>query len=77
MTLLELSVTYADSAAQIRVRIAELQTAIRREADPEAARCLRQRIEALTPLLREMRELADLTAHYYDKRCRKHEQYTV
>jgi len=77
MTLLELSAVYADSAAQIRFRITELQTAIRQEADPEAARCLRQRVETLMPLLREMRELADLTAHYYDKRCRKHEQYTL
>ena len=67
MTLLEMSAAYADSAAVIRVRIAELRTAARAQSDPEAARELWRRIEALTPLLRECRELANLTAHYYDR----------
>ena len=77
MTLLEMSAVYADSAARLRLRITELQTAAKREADPKIVRSLNQRVEILVPLLREMRELADLTAHYYDKRCCKHDKYIL
>lgn len=69
MTLLEMSVLYADSAAAIRLRITELKAA-ERQADREAARLLRQRIAELEPLLRDTRELAFRTAHYYDRRVR-------
>ena len=67
MTLLEMSVFYAESADRIRLRMAQLQAAERAERDPEAARRLRLRVESLRPMLREMRELAVLTAHYYDR----------
>lgn len=77
MTLLEMSVFYADSAALIRTRIAELRAAERAALDPETARRLRLRAEALRPLLRESRELAVLTARYYDRSYHKHEQYTL
>ena len=69
MTLLEMSVLYADSAAAIRLRITELKAA-ERQADREAARLLRQRIAELEPLLRDARELAFRTAHYYARRVR-------
>ncbi len=77
MTLLEMSVQYADSAALIRARIRELRTQERQQPDPETSRRLRQRIDALTPLLRECRELAVLTARYYDRSYHKHERYTL
>ena len=77
MTLLEMSVHYTDSAALIRTRIAELRMAERMASDPETARRLRARAESLRPLLREMRELAILTARYYDRSYRKHEKYTL
>ena len=77
MTLLEMSVYYADSAALIRTRIAELRTAERMAPDPETARRLHIRAESLRPLLREMRELAVLTARYYDRSYHKHEKYTL
>lgn len=77
MTLIELSVQYADSAALIRGRIAELRAAEQAQTDPEAARKLRQRIDTLTPILRECRELAVLTARYYDRSYHKHERYTL
>jgi hypothetical protein len=72
-----MSVYYADSAAAIRLRMAELGAAERAETDPEAARRLRTRIEALRPLLRETRELAVLTARYYDRSYHKYESYTL
>ena len=77
MTLLEMSALYAESADRIRTRIVQLLAAARAEMDPEAARRLRQRAEELQPLLRETRELAVLTARYYDRSYHKHEKYTL
>lgn len=77
MTLLEMSVLYTDSAAALRTRIAELRAQEREQADADAARQLRQRIETLMPLWREMRELSALTANYYDRSYHKHERYTL
>ena len=77
MTLLEMSVQYADSAAAIHARIVELRSAERGQTDSEEARLLRLRIKTLLPLWREMRELAALTAHYYDRSYHKHEKYTL
>lgn len=67
MTLLEMSVHYADHAATLRGRITELRNRERQETDPAAALLLRRRIAALLPLWQEARDLARLTAHYYDK----------
>ena len=77
MTLLEMSVGYAESADALRRRMAELRAAERAETDPAEAGRLRRRAEALRPLLREMRELAVLTARYYDRSYHKHERYTL
>ena len=77
MTLLELSALYDESATRIRVRMAQLRADAKEQTDPAAAQALRQRIAELTPLLREMRELAVLTAHYYDRSYQKHERYTL
>ena len=45
--------------------------------DEEDRRLLRRRITELTPLLQETRELAALTAHYYDRSYHRHERYTL
>ena len=77
MTLLEMSRLYADSAAAIRLRIAELREAVRQTEDAVQIQRLQQRIAALIPLLREVRELSVLTARYYDRSYHKHERYTL
>ena len=77
MTLLEMSALYTDSASAIRGRIAQLREAARDQTDLELSRALQQRIAELVPLLRETRELAALTAHYYDRSYHKHERYTL
>lgn len=77
MTLLEMSAAYRDNAAAIHGRIVELRTLERAQEDPEAAFRLRRRIDELTPLWREARELAALTEHYYDRSYHKHEKYTL
>lgn len=66
MRLLEISVRYAESAALLRGRIQELRGLEKAEADPEQARRIRRRIEILTGIWRETRDIAALTAHYYD-----------
>lgn len=76
MTLLEMSALYAESAAALRRRIGELRQAARELKDEEDRRLLR-RITELTPLLQETRELAALTAHYYDRSYHRHERYTL
>ena len=77
MTLLEMSALYAESAAALRRRIGELRQAARELKDEEARRLLQRRITELTPLLQENRELAALTAHYYDRSYHRHERYTL
>ena len=76
MTLLEMSAVYADSAAAIHARIIELRDQEKLQTDAEAARRLRQRIETLAPLWREMRELSTPTANYYDRSYHRHERYS-
>lgn len=51
--------------------------AARELKDEEDRRLLRRRITELTPLLQETRELAALTAHYYDRSYHRHERYTL
>ena len=77
MTLLEMSASYRDSAAAIHGRIVELRILERAQEDPEGSPGLRRRIDELTPLWREARELAALTAHYYDRSYHKHEKYAL
>lgn len=67
MTLRELSVQYAGSAEAIHRRIVELRKEEAALQDPEALFHIRRRIQELTPLWREARELARLTEHYYDR----------
>ena len=77
MNLTELSVQYSGSAAAIHGRIVELREWEKAEEDPDALFRLRRRIDELTPLWREARELASLTARYYDRSYHKNEKYTL
>ena len=77
MTLLEMSVYYAANAATLRARIVELRAAEQAQQDKEAAYHLHRRVLALMPLWQEARDLAKLTAHYYDRSTYKHEKYQL
>ena len=77
MTLTELSRSYEESAALLRTRLAFLRKALATSRDPEEIWHLKRRIAELTPLLTQMNELADLTAHYYDRGYWRNEKYTV
>ncbi len=77
MTLREMSASYRAAAEAIHGRILELRTLERAQEDPVEAMRLRRRIRDLVPLWREARELAALTAHYYDRSDLKNGKHTL
>lgn len=77
MTMLELSKSYEDAADPLRQRLKALRFMLKGVKDPEEEWQLKRRIAELTPLLTQMNELAELTAHYYDKGYYRNEKYTV
>ena len=77
MSLAELSASYEAAAVPLRARLRELRQRLATETDPEEAWHLRRRIAELTPMLTQMNELAELTAHYYDRGYWRNEKYTL
>ena len=77
MTLAELSAGYEAAAVPLQARLRELRRLLAAETDPEAVWHLQRRIAELTPMLTQMNELAELTAHYYDRGYWRNEKYTL
>lgn len=77
MTLTELSRCYEEAAVPLRNRLRELRFALAAATDPEEIWHLKRRIVELTPILTQMNELAELTAHYYDRGYYRNEKYTL
>lgn len=77
MTLAEISASYEEAAVLLRLRIRELRHAAACSTDPEEVWRLKRRIAELTPMLTQMNELAELTAHYYDRGYWRSEKYTI
>lgn len=77
MTLSELSRCYEEAAIPLRNRLRELRLALASTDDPEEIWQLKRRIAELTPMLTQMNELAELTAHYYDRGYYRNEKYTL
>ncbi len=77
MSLTELSQSYESSAQLLRARLRELRFAIAQSDDPEEIFHLRRRIGELTPMLTEMNELAEVTAHYYERGYYRNGKYTM
>lgn len=77
MTLKELSACYEAAAVPLRARLRQLRQMLAQEDDPEQIWHLKRRIAELTPMLTQMNELAELTAHYYDRGYYRNEKYTV
>ena len=77
MTLAELSRCYEEAAIPLRSRLRLLRQQLSSETDPKKIFQLQRRIRELTPMLTEMRELAELTAHYYDRGYYRNEKYTL
>ena len=77
MTLKELSICYREAAVPLRNRLRQLRQMLKTEEDPEEIWHIKRRIAELTPMLTQMNELAELTAHYYDRGYYRSEKYTV
>ena len=77
MTLLEISRCYEEAAVPLRARLRELRQALADTDDPEEVWHIKRRIAELTPMLTQMNELAELTAHYYERGYWRSEKYTV
>jgi hypothetical protein len=77
MTLKEMSREYEFSAALLRVRLRQLRLELAATEDADKIWHLKRRIAELTPMLTQMNELADLTAHYYERGYWRSEKYTL
>ena len=77
MTLAELSKCYEEAAQPLRARLRQLRMELARAEDPEEIWHLKRRIGELTPILTQMNELADLTAHYYERGYYRSGKYTL
>ena len=77
MALADLSKDYASAADLLRKRLRLLRQLLAQATDPDDIFHLKRRIAELTPMLTQMNELAELTAHYYDRGYYRNEKYTV
>lgn len=77
MKLEELSRDYEASAALLRNRLRQLRRELAAATDAQQKWRLKRRIGELTPMLTQMNELADLTAHYYERGYYRSEKYTL
>ena len=77
MTMTELSRSYEEAAVLLRNRLRYLRQTLAASRDPEEIWHIKRRIAELTPILTQMNELAELTAHYYDRGYWRNEKYTV
>ena len=77
MTLRELSREYRAAAEPLRNRLSLLRRELAAATDPEEIWHLKRRIAELTPMLTQMNELAELTAHYYERGYWRNAKYTL
>jgi hypothetical protein len=77
MTLEELSKCYEEAAVPLRARLRLLRQMLAQTEDPEEIWHIKRRIAELTPMLTQMNDLAELTAHYYDRGYYRSEKYTL
>lgn len=77
MTLKEMSACYEAAAVPLRQRLSLLRKMLAQTEDPEEIWHIKRRIAELTPMLTQMNELADLTAHYYERGYYRSEKYTL
>jgi hypothetical protein len=77
MTLSELSVEYGRQAQLLRARIRLLRHETPLPEDAGERALLMDRLRMLEAMARQARELADLTAHYYERGYWKNEKYTL
>ena len=77
MTLLELSAEYHRHAVVLERRVEQLQKQLPDCREKRERQALELRIHLLRSMLRDTRELANLTEHYYDRGYHRSERYTI
>ena len=77
MTLAQMSKEYDKSAQLLRDRLRLLRQQLALAQDPEEIWHLKRRIAELTPMLTQMNELTELTAHYYERGYWRNAKYTL
>lgn len=77
MTLKEISADYRAAARPIRARLREIRQARSRATDRETVFRLERRKQALSVMLTQLNELAELTARYYERGYYRNEKYRL
>lgn len=77
MTLQELSPQYAASAELLSRRLSALRRQKKLASAQEERFWLDRRMHVLTQMLRQMHELTQLTAHYYERGYYRNENYRL
>ena len=77
MMLHELSEGYLQAAQPLKIRLRALRQALKESEDAVSRAQLRHEIAYLSGILTQCRELADLTAHYYERGFYRNEKYTL
>ena len=77
MSLAALSEGYLHSALLLRVRLSQLRRGVQSCPDAEGRAALRHRIAILAAMQTQCYELAELTAHYYERGFYRNERYTL
>lgn len=77
LPLAALAEGYRAAAVPLRQRLRQLRQMLEKAEDPEEIWHIKRRIAELTPMLTQVNELAELTAHYYDRGYWRSEKYTL
>ena len=77
MRLEELSEGYRQAALPLREKLRLRRLALKAESDPRRRADLRHEIALLAGIMTQCRELAELTAHYYERGFWRNEKYTL
>jgi hypothetical protein len=73
----ELSAGYEAAAVRLRARLRILRARLRTSDDPQKRASLKWEIALLADILTQCNELAELTAHYYERGYYRNEKYTL
>lgn len=77
MRLQELAAGYEAAAGLLRPKLRALRQELKSTQCPQKAAALRHEIAFLSGLLTQCRELAELTARYYERSYYRNEKYTL
>ncbi len=77
MTLKEISACYTRDAQMLSAALRPLRERYRLSRDSEERFFLSQKIQLLTQVLTQTKELAVLTEHYYERGVWRNEKYTL